>query len=76
LELNLLLVTIDTLRPDRLSCYNPKHLETPRIDALAPDDALFNDNFGSYYVTVAVTYLKKGDKAKGHWQTVLDIPSS
>ena len=34
-DVNVLLVTIDTLRPDRLSCYSPKYLKTPRIDSLA-----------------------------------------
>ena len=26
---NLLLITVDTLRPDRLSCYSPKYLRPP-----------------------------------------------
>ena len=34
-DVNVLLVTIDTLRTDRLSCYSSKFLQTPRIDALA-----------------------------------------
>ncbi len=32
---NLLLVTIDTLRPDRLSCYGSPYVKTPNIDAVA-----------------------------------------
>ena len=32
---NLLLVTIDTLRPDRLGCYGAKVGATPNIDRLA-----------------------------------------
>jgi len=36
-----LLITIDTLRPDRLSCYSPLHLKTPNIDGLAEKGALF-----------------------------------
>lgn len=40
-DTNILLVTIDTLRPDRLSCYSPKYVQTPRIDALASSGALF-----------------------------------
>ena len=39
--LNVLLVTIDTLRPDRLSCYSEKHIQTPHIDSLAERGALF-----------------------------------
>jgi arylsulfatase A-like enzyme/Flp pilus assembly protein TadD len=39
--LNVLLVTIDTLRPDRLSCYDREHIQTPHIDRLAQRGALF-----------------------------------
>jgi len=39
--LNVLLITIDTLRPDRLSCYSEKHIRTPQIDSLAEKGALF-----------------------------------
>jgi arylsulfatase A-like enzyme/Flp pilus assembly protein TadD len=38
---NVLLITIDTLRPDRLSCYSTLHVQTPRIDSLAAKGALF-----------------------------------
>ena len=44
-DLNLLVVTIDTLRPDRLSCYSPEHRRTPRIDALAAKGVLFERAF-------------------------------
>jgi arylsulfatase A-like enzyme/Flp pilus assembly protein TadD len=39
--LNVLLITIDTLRPDRLSCYSSEHIRTPHIDSLAERGALF-----------------------------------
>jgi arylsulfatase A-like enzyme/Flp pilus assembly protein TadD len=39
--LNLLLITIDTLRADRLSCYDPTHVETPSIDGLAASGTAF-----------------------------------
>jgi arylsulfatase A-like enzyme/Flp pilus assembly protein TadD len=39
--LNVLLITIDTLRPDRLSCYSNEHIQTPQIDSLAEKGALF-----------------------------------
>lgn len=39
--LNLLLISIDTIRPDRISCYSPKYLQTPHIDALAAKGVLF-----------------------------------
>jgi arylsulfatase A-like enzyme len=42
---NLLLITIDTLRPDRLSCYSPKFLKTPAIDGLAEKGVLFERAF-------------------------------
>lgn len=38
---NFLLITIDTLRPDRLSCYSDLHLQTPNIDSLAERGVLF-----------------------------------
>jgi arylsulfatase A-like enzyme/Flp pilus assembly protein TadD len=40
-KLNFLLITIDTLRPDRLSCYSDEHVKTPNIDSLAEKGALF-----------------------------------
>jgi len=40
-DLNVLLVTIDTLRPDRLSCYSARFVQTPGIDAIAFRGALF-----------------------------------
>ncbi len=40
-RLNVLLITIDTLRPDRLSCYSREHVETPHIDSLADRGVLF-----------------------------------
>ncbi len=39
--LNVLLITIDTLRPDRLSCYSDEHIRTPNIDSLAERGTLF-----------------------------------
>ena len=39
--MNVLLITIDTLRPDRLSCYSDEHIQTPQIDSLARRGALF-----------------------------------
>lgn len=44
-DANLLLITIDTLRTDRLSCYSPKYVRTPAIDALAAKGALFERAF-------------------------------
>jgi arylsulfatase A-like enzyme/Flp pilus assembly protein TadD len=40
-DFNVLLITVDTIRPDRLSCYSPKYLKTPHLDGLAVKGALF-----------------------------------
>src|SRR6266508_1756941 len=37
---NLVLITIDTLRPDHLECYGYKLVRTPRINSLAADGVL------------------------------------
>lgn len=42
---NLLLITVDTLRPDHLSVYDPKNGKTPNIDALAEKGAVFHRAF-------------------------------
>lgn len=39
--LNVLLVTIDTLRADRIGFYDPKHPLTPAIDRFAADSVVF-----------------------------------
>lgn len=44
-ELNVLLITIDTIRPDRLSCYSTKYLQTHRIEALAEKGVVFDRAF-------------------------------
>ena len=44
-DLNLLLITIDTLRPDRLSCYNSPFVKTPQIDSLSKNGVLFERAF-------------------------------
>jgi arylsulfatase A-like enzyme len=36
------LISIDTLRPDSLSCYNPGARQTPYIDSLAADSVVFS----------------------------------
>ncbi|HEY3439329.1 MAG TPA: sulfatase-like hydrolase/transferase [Paludibaculum sp.] len=41
--INLVVVTIDTLRPDRLHCYGNKDIETPTLDALAQRGVLFEN---------------------------------
>src|ERR1039457_3330778 len=41
--LNLVVVTIDTLRPDHLHCYGYSKIETPNLDAIARDGVLFEN---------------------------------
>src|SRR6516165_6559770 len=42
-RLNLLLVTIDTLRADRLGCYGYSKIETPNLDKIARQGVLFEN---------------------------------
>ena len=42
-RLNIILVTIDTLRTDRLSCYGSTHVETPHIDRFAREGVRFDN---------------------------------
>ena len=51
-DTNLLLITIDTLRPDRLSCYSSKYVQTPRMDALAARGVLFERAFAHDPITL------------------------
>jgi len=51
-KLNLLLITIDTLRTDRLSCYSPEHLKTPNIDSLASKSVIFTRAFAHTSTTL------------------------
>jgi arylsulfatase A-like enzyme/Tfp pilus assembly protein PilF len=44
-RLNLLLVTIDTLRTDRVSFYSGRHLKTPNTDSLASRSVVFTRAF-------------------------------
>jgi len=49
---NVLLITVDTLRPDRLSCYSKDHLETPHIDGLASRGVVFDRAFAHTPLTL------------------------
>ncbi len=50
--LNVLLITIDTLRTDRLSCYTREHVDTPNIDSLAARGFLFTQAFAHNSTTL------------------------
>ncbi len=49
---NVLLVTIDTLRPDRLSCYSDQYLKTPAVDSLAEQGVVFERAFAHVPITL------------------------
>jgi arylsulfatase A-like enzyme/Flp pilus assembly protein TadD len=51
-QLNVVVVTIDTLRPDHLGCYGYKQIRTPNIDALAASGVRFERAFTSVPVTL------------------------
>jgi arylsulfatase A-like enzyme/Tfp pilus assembly protein PilF len=51
-KLNILLITIDTLRADRLSCYGSQFVKTPHIDILAKRGALFSRAFANTSTTL------------------------
>jgi arylsulfatase A-like enzyme/Flp pilus assembly protein TadD len=49
---NLLLVTIDTLRPDHLHCYGYEQIQTPSIDSLATQGIRFTQAFTPIPITL------------------------
>jgi len=51
-RLNFLLITIDTLRADRLSCYSSQHVKTSNIDTLAEKGILFSRAFANTSTTL------------------------
>jgi len=51
-RLNVLLITIDTLRADWLSCYGSEHLDTPNIDRLSERGVLFSRAFANTSTTL------------------------
>jgi len=49
---NVVLITIDTLRADHVGCYGYKQIKTPNIDSLAADGARFDHAFAVVPVTL------------------------
>jgi len=49
---NVIVITIDTLRPDHLGCYGYKRIHTPNIDALASDGVRFERAYTAVPVTL------------------------
>ncbi|MGB9204560.1 MAG: sulfatase-like hydrolase/transferase [Terriglobales bacterium] len=50
--LNVVLITIDTLRADHVGCYGYKRIKTPNIDGLAAEGARFDRAFAVVPVTL------------------------
>lgn len=49
---NVLLLTLDTTRADRLGCYGYPSAQTPELDALAQDGARFDQAFANVPITL------------------------
>jgi choline-sulfatase len=49
---NVLLVTVDTLRADHLGCYGYRRIKTPNIDQLASDGVQFNEAYAQVPLTL------------------------
>ncbi len=49
---NIILITIDTQRPDYLSCYNPQTPATPNIDRIAQHGVMFTRAFSLIPITM------------------------
>lgn len=80
---NFLLITIDTLRADRLSCYSSPYLKTPNIDSLAQMGTLFSRAFAHTPTTLAshanillgVTPLSHGVRANAYFVVRPESPT-
>jgi choline-sulfatase len=51
-DLNVVVVTLDTLRADRLGCYGFRGVETPNIDAVASEGVLFEQATSTAPITL------------------------
>jgi arylsulfatase A-like enzyme/Tfp pilus assembly protein PilF len=51
-ETNVILITLDTLRTDRLSCYGSDLVDTPNIDGFADEGVRFSDAAGTVPFTL------------------------
>ncbi len=49
---NILLISVDTIRPDRLSCYDIRYLKTPHCDQLAARGVVFDRAFAHTPLTL------------------------
>jgi arylsulfatase A-like enzyme/Tfp pilus assembly protein PilF len=51
-RVNLVLISVDTLRPDHLGCYGHAEIETPNMDRLATEGVRFTDAVSSVPLTL------------------------
>jgi len=51
-RINIVLITLDTLRADHLGCYGNEKVQTPNIDRLAAEGVLFEKAFASVSTTL------------------------
>lgn len=66
-DFNILLITLDTLRVDRLSVYSDKYVKTPNIDRLAGKSFIFTRAFSHNPVTLpAHTNILTGTTPRFH----------
>ncbi len=80
---NLLLITIDTLRPDRLGCYGSATIATPNIDALARRGVVFTRAFAHTPTTLpshtnillGTTPLRHGVHDNGFFKVPAGFPT-
>ncbi len=80
---NLLLVTIDTLRADRLGCYGSSRVRTPVIDRLAASGILFGRAFAHTPLTLpshadillGTTPLQHGVHDNGNFKVPEELPN-
>jgi arylsulfatase A-like enzyme len=64
---NIVLITIDTLRPDRLSAYGYDRHRTPHLDRLAAEGTLFENAFCDVtWTTPSMASVMTGRYATGH----------
>jgi choline-sulfatase len=64
---NVVLITVDTLRPDHLSCYGYGRIVTPAIDRLASEGALFENAFADVtWTTPSMASVMTGLYAPHH----------
>jgi arylsulfatase A-like enzyme len=76
---NILLVSIDTLRPDHLGCYGYHRNTSPNIDKLALEGILFKNHISSTSWTLpahAALFTSLSDSVHGCFETNKKLPNS